>query len=369
MKIDSTSSAPLDMHSSPAQRSRSAVRRLPSVVHYVLFALLPLVMFEAVYRWQLADTYAPELRAFNSSEDLADDGRRTVLIMGDSFTAGTRGYVSILKERVSGLRVINGGVAGTGVIQAEIIARRRFQAFHPSIFIYQVYVGNDLLDIRYPVNWTELSLLRNLYWAIANEMRSVGHLNYRLGQMMDSHRTRTRGMPQPSDPQTGLATVVADSFAIERYDPRVKLYFKAEPSLLENSIFVKASRRSDYDRLREGLKTLMAYCRPERCRAYVLVMPHAAQVDERYVSLMRDLGARFFDADRLRLPDYPFLSGIQATFGTWPNVQVLSPLPVLQQVSRRTTVYFSNDEHLNRAGNEAIAEFLRRVLLLSNDGW
>jgi hypothetical protein len=333
-----------------------------------VFALLPLVMLEGVYRWQLVDTYAPELRALNSSEDLVDYGRRTVLIMGDSFTAGTRSYVSILKERVPGLRIINGGVAGTGVIQAEIIARRRFEAFHPSIFIYQVYVGNDLLDIRYPVNWAKLSLWRNLYWAIANEMRSIGHLNYRLGQMMHSRRTRTRAMPQPLEPQTHLTTVVADSFSVEKYDPRVKLYFKAEPSLLENSIFVKASRRSDYDRLREGLKRIMAYCRPERCRAYVLVIPHAAQVHERYVSSMRDLGARFIEADRLPLPDYPFLAGIQATFGTWPNVEVLSPLPILQQVSGRTPVYFSNDEHLNRAGTEAIAEFLRSVLLLSKDG-
>jgi hypothetical protein len=121
---------------------------------YLLFVLLvSLAVLEGLYRWQVVDTYSPELRTLNSPEDLSADSRPTVLIMGDSFTASSGSYAGILKQMVPQLRIINGGVSGTGVVQAEFMARHRFHAFHPSIFIYQIYVGNDLLDIRYPVNW------------------------------------------------------------------------------------------------------------------------------------------------------------------------------------------------------------------------
>jgi hypothetical protein len=338
------------------------MRKLLTVSRYLLFALLvSLAALEGLYRWQVVDTYGPELRALNSPQDLSADSRRTVLIMGDSFTASRGSFAGILKQTVPQLRIINGGVSGTGVVQAEFMARQRFHAFHPSIFIYQIYVGNDLLDVRYPVNWAELSVWRNLYWLIANQLRSVSYVNYRLGQIVQADHGGTR-QPSGSEARPGFAAWTSDSFSVEKYDGRVKLYLRADPSLVEDSIFVKGRRRPDYETFLEGLRRLLDYCKPELCRAYLLVIPHVSQVDERYLSYMRQLGAAFTEPDRLRAPEYPFLTGVQSTFNTWSHVHVLNPLPVLKGINDKTPVYFANDEHLNSVGQDTIAEFLREKL-------
>jgi hypothetical protein len=339
------------------------VKKLLTVSGYLLFTLLvPLSVFEGLYRWQVVDTYLPELQALNPREDLSQgDGRRTVLVMGDSFTAGAGNYPDILKQAFPLVRVVNGGVTGTGVIQAELMARNRFSTFHPSVFIYQIYVGNDLLDIRYPVNWAELSVLRNLYWLIANQLRSISYVNYRLGQIGQSSHAETRQMPG-SRSHTGFGTLTTDSFSVEKYEGRVKLYFRAEPSLVEDSILLKGRRRTDYDTFLDALRRLVAYCEPGLCQAYLLVIPHASQVDQRYVSYMQRLGATFTEPDRLRASEYPFLTGIENAFKTWSHVHALNPLPILREISRKTAVYLANDEHLNQVGQEAIAEFLANKL-------
>src|SRR5438552_3969166 len=114
---------------------------------------LALLVLEWAYRSQLVDTYRPELHTFNPVQMIAPDGRPTLLVMGDSFTAGRTSYAGRLQDTVQEWRVINGAVSGTGVLQALYMAPHRFGQFHPSIFLYQVYVGNDLFDIRYPTNW------------------------------------------------------------------------------------------------------------------------------------------------------------------------------------------------------------------------
>ena len=119
---------------------------------------LALLVLEWLYRLQLVDTYRPELHTFNSPQGPAPDGKPTLLVMGDSFTAGRTSYAGILQDTLREWRVINAAVSGTGVLQALYMAPNRFAQFHPSIFLYQVYVGNDLFDIRYPLNWRTISL-------------------------------------------------------------------------------------------------------------------------------------------------------------------------------------------------------------------
>jgi hypothetical protein len=346
----------------PAQQVSRAVKKLLTFIRYLLLTLLAsLSAFEGLYRWQVVDSYLPELRAFNPPEDLFEGGRRTVLVMGDSFTAGTGNYADILRQAFPRVRVVNGGVSGTGVIQAEFMARKRFHTFRPSIFIYQIYVGNDLVDIRYPVNWAELAFGRNFYWLIANQLRSISYVNYRLGQIVEASPREQRHTPG-SESRTGSAASTTDSFSVERYDERVKLYLKADPSLVEDSILLKGRRRTDYETFLEALRRLVAYCTLGQCRAYLLVIPHVSQVDERYLSYMKQLGATFADPNWLRAPQYPFLTGIQSTFQTWSHVNVLNPLPILREINRETPIYFADNEHLNPVGQATIAEFLGQQL-------
>src|SRR4029453_19648678 len=123
---------------------------------------------------------------FNPSQVLAPNAKPTLLVMGDSFTASRTSYAGILQDTLQEGETINAAVSGTGVLQALYMAPKRFAQFHPAIFLYQVYVGNDLFDIRYPTNWHTISLVRNVYWSLANHFHVVGYLNFPLLRVKDT---------------------------------------------------------------------------------------------------------------------------------------------------------------------------------------
>jgi hypothetical protein len=134
---------------------------------FIVSGIAALLIFEFIYRDQLIDTFRAELKAYNSPQVLNMDERKTLLVMGDSFSAGNTSYPAWLRFFQDDYRVINAGVPGIGILEAAATAPRRFEEFKPSIFIYQVYVGNDLYNISYPVNWSNVSFIRNLYWSVA----------------------------------------------------------------------------------------------------------------------------------------------------------------------------------------------------------
>lgn len=326
---------------------------------------LPLLIVEWSYRIQVVDTYSPELRTFNAPQVLADDGRPTLLLMGDSFTASPTSYAGILQETLREWRVINAAISGTGVVQACYIAPRRFARFRPAIFLYQVYVGNDLFDVRYPTNWRAVSLARNLYWVVANHLRVASYLNYRLRQVWAAFSLGPQHAGALSSaPAVALAAAPTETPAVAPYDARVALSMRAEPSLLEDSILLQGRRRQDYAVFLQGVERLLAHCTPEACRAYILVVPHACQVDETRLAQMRHLGARFADPEALRMAEYPFLHGLRERLAARHHVQVLNPLPALREAGARQAVYYAHDDHLTPAGQQAIAAFLVQQLAL-----
>jgi hypothetical protein len=325
--------------------------------------LLSLLTVETIYRLQLIDAYSPELRAFTPPDNLAADGRPAILIMGDSFTVGRRNYPTMLQDSLPSLRVINAGLGGTGIVHALVIAAERFRTFKPALFVYQVYVGNDLSDIRHPTNWRELSLLRNLYWLASNHLRSIDYINYRLGQIVQA-----RAAPA-DDHLPGMEPIPGSigAFQAEQYDGRVKLLLRAEPALLEETILIKGRRQADYDVFLASLERLISLCKPTECQAYVLVIPHVCQVDKRYIGYMRQLGAIFSEPQRIGDTDYPFVAGIEAKFTGQSHVAVLNPLATLKEANRETPIYFSNDEHLTPAGQKAIAALLLEQLEIGDE--
>lgn len=304
-----------------------------------------LLGIEALYRWQLVDTYAPEMRALNPPDVLASTAKPTLLVMGDSFTASRGSYAGILQDTLPNWRVVNAAVSGTGVLQALYMAPHRFGRFRPSTFVYQVYVGNDLFDIRYPTDWRTVSAVRNLYWMVANRLRVVGFVNYRIAQL--------------GRPPAGVAAANADTFSVDRYDARVKIMLRAEPSLLEDSIL---ARRTEYVGFLNRLADLLAYCEPETCRAYVLVIPHVSQVNDASVTHMTELGARFANPAAVRALDYPFLTRLRERFAGSPNIRIVDPLGRLREAEARQPVFNANDEHLNAAGQREIAALLQQQL-------
>jgi hypothetical protein len=85
----------------------------------------------------------------------ATEGRETVLVVGDSFTAGTQlpfaetwaaQLETLLREQHPNVQVVNAGVDRYDLSQSEAMARRLAARFHPRHLVVAVYLGNDVID-------------------------------------------------------------------------------------------------------------------------------------------------------------------------------------------------------------------------------
>jgi hypothetical protein len=340
-------------------------RYLLVVLWGVCLSVLGLLALETLYRLQIVDAYAPELRAHNRPQDLVGrPGMPALLAMGDSFTAGSRSYPSLLRRCQDRYRVINGGISGTGVLESLLVAPRRFEAIQPALFLYQIYIGNDLINIRYPVSWSTVSPLRNLYWELSRVLRSLIYLNYRLGQLSAS-----KTHPLPFLPQGQLEQIARTGgdgpFRASAYAAREKVYLAADPGLLEEQVLARGGRAPDYWVFLQGLDKLLRYCEAPSCRAYVLVVPHAVQTAAHYLEDMQALGAKFSDVDAISSDPSPFLEGVRRYLKKMGlgEVVVLDPLPVLRaEEQKQRRVFYQNDPHLNPYGQTVLGGFLCREI-------
>ena len=58
---------------------------------------------------------------------------------------------------------------------------------------------------------------------------------------------------------------------------------------IETVIMVKSNRKEDFQFLLVKLEELLSCCEPKTCEAYLLIIPHACQVDSRYLEKMSRL--------------------------------------------------------------------------------
>jgi hypothetical protein len=340
-------------------RLRRAVRTAAKLALLpALCVVVSAVALESAYRLALFDPYRGELNAYNPPEVLEEErSRPTLLIFGDSETAGRGGYVDRVREARPDLRVINGGIPGSFVMQANLVAGQRFARFEPSLVLYQVNVGNDLLNARYPVSWGELSPVRNLYWTLAHRLRFLEYGNYKLGQL---GRARQAAKLQP------VVTPAVDEpcrYDLDAFDPasyteRERRYIRAEPALFENQALLRPARQAAFERLVAGIGELLGRCEPPSCRPFLLVVPHASQIDEGYQRALARLGAEFREPERLLADESPFLEALGDRLHR-PDLRILDARPTLRQAAREGEhTYFLHDPHLNGCGQRRLAELV-----------
>jgi hypothetical protein len=313
----------------------------------MLLVFFLLLILEVAYRYQWIDTYRKIPESLNPPEALVAKGR-TILVMGDSFSANKNSWVAQFRAQQPGMRVINAAVSGTGIVQADIMAPALFERFQPDILLYQIYTGNDLADLRYPVAWTRLNPLRNLYWALAQRFRSLAWLNNAFGQW--------RATQQPAD----LQPIFDAPFDPARYTARERLLLQADPGIIAHQAFLSGDRAHDIDAYLNRLESLLARCAERGTVVYLLVLPHCAQVHPRYQANMEALGAQF-GPEWHNNPDYPFLSRIAGY--TQGRAQVLNPLAAFQAAEAAgDTLYYNNDPHLRQAGQTLLGDWVKRAL-------
>lgn len=330
---------------------------------WVVAVFLLLTTLEVSYRRGVFDPYGVELAKYNESS-LNQRAETTVLCMGDSVTAGLASWPSIVQEGVPDLKIVNAAIPGSAVFQANIVADRRFKEFAPSVFIYQVNVTNDLTNVRPPIQWSRLSPARNMYWTVSRRFKSIEYLNYRAGQLAFAvrHSRTSRGTAGASAPRR-ICDWGTEPFTPSSFTERERTYILGEAGIIEDQILLGGRRQDDHRLLVEGISRLLEHCRSPECDAFILVAPHAIQVEPEYLVNMRALGARIHNGEGVRADDYPFLRELRVALGDRPDVRIIDPLQALRdQVSSGEHVYFKYDLHMNRCGQEVLASEVLKEL-------
>jgi hypothetical protein len=312
----------------------------------VLVLFITLGLFEISYRYYWIDFYGGELKGLNSKEDLSLSKSKTILVFGDSFSANTEGWVSVLRDSLIDYNVINSAVPGTSVFHQKLFFEDRVQDFKPDKIIIQLYVGNDLIDYERPINFSNLGFARNIYWWISDSFISLQYLNYKSGQFSSKSNKL--------DPKND------ESFDVNSYNKREKNYHQADDLILNNSINIEGSQKEVFQSLLADLDNMIAEL---EIPIYILVIPHGCQLGGNNLKNIELLGAKLSDVTK---NDYPFYNKIKTWAAKKSNIKVVNALPELKQSNINEAVFYNNDPHLNLAGEKTIVNLLLETINKSN---
>lgn len=334
---------------------RNLVKKLLYLLYLVVIVV---ILMEAAYRFQIIDFYRQELNALNPEQTTTKTtGKKTVLVFGDSFTVQSNSWLNQLRIDSPEYSIINSAITGTSIVETSYVAPGRIKTFDPDIFIYQIYVGNDLLGITHHLNWKQWSSTRNIYWWLSDRIHFLSFLNYRMGQLnWKIHGAETLSQSE--------AVPGGEKFESERYRKSEKIYALGDPYLISNSVLLKNERDKDVDKLLSSLSNTISKLKPD-CQVYLLIIPHKAQINKFYLDNMKDVGFMFDSRFEVGKEDYPFIEKLNDYFGATRNVVIINPLRnLVQRDSVSTRVYFLNDEHLSDEGQLIVKEVVRSGLNL-----
>lgn len=316
-------------------------------ITFLLSVACSLFVLEIAYRYQWFDFYSAELKGLNTARDLHPvKGRKSILIGGDSFTSLPGNYVDSIRKYFPGYAVINSSVPGTGILQASYILPGRIKKYQPSVFIYQVYVGNDLSDIRH-VTDNKTGFARKMYWKLSDRLHILSYINYKLG-----------GVKADVSGSKMYRPVEDDTFSVAQYNSREKILFASDPSLVDHTLSLTGGRNDDYTILNENLHGIISQL-PQNCKVILLIIPYAAQVSEKYFHNMETVGA-IFSRDVSAENNFPFYSQLKKDF---PSAMIIDPLYAFRiEEAKGNRMYFANDPHLSAEGQAALGTIVKEVL-------
>ncbi len=306
---------------------------------------------ELAYRLQWFDFYSTELNGLNSKAVLNSSDKNRVLVLGDSFSADTNSYVGKLQHRFPQFNFINAAVPGTGILETNCIAKNRIERFKPSLIIYQIYIGNDLFDIRKSLNGN-ISLSRKIFWWLTDRLLVLRYINYKAGQLKNTLGINPIHQQYRND----------EIFSVQSFSSREKLLLRAEPLLIENSVLLKNGREMDAQVLVNGLRELNVIVKKENARLIVLLIPHCAQVNHAYLNKMEKVGAQFTDKTAIHSLSFPFCVLFKEKL-KGEGVEIISPLESFQQIDTAgNLLYYQNDIHLNSRGQQVVTDLISSAI-------
>lgn len=325
---------------------------LNNLIIIFISLLVSVLTLEVSYRYQWFDFYKAELNGLNSKETLQSN-KKKILICGDSYSASLVSYVEYLRDSLPEYAIINAAVPGTCILQHTIYMPRRIKKFKPDIFIYQFYVGNDLFDISHPVNTNEISLTRKAYWWLSDRLLSISFLNFRFAGIRYNYYDDAGGSYKPKENEI---------FSVANYSKREKLNCKAEPQLIENTLFLKNGRENDWLVFEKKFRKVVQKLKPE-CTKYFIIIPHQSQVNDIYCNQTQSIGVQFdypiFDLESNYYPLYNKLFILCNEL----DFRVIDPLEQFRYDVSYEDLYYQNDPHLAPSGNRLLAAIILENIL------
>lgn len=304
----------------------------------VLISFVTLCLFECSYRYQWIDFYSAEWKGLN--EEGVDEC--DILVFGDSFSAQNDSYIEYLRQQ--GKVVMNAAVPGTCALQSSYFFSDRVEQTKPKLVLFQVYLGNDLIDLNPPINYSELGLMRNIYWGLSKRFHVLQYLNYKLGQTTDHLDADQLETDQPK------AKVV---FAPENYSARTKLYLKSDPEIYNKMLWGQDEYINDIIQLLKIYKEMIAEI-PAGTKYKFLLIPHFAQLNENLNNRLILLGGKTIDKiDQTDLITQAF----ENLFG---EENVLNPIDCFRE--EEASIYYENDPHLTAYGHQVLGKYLIKNL-------
>lgn len=321
-------------------------------------------VLELAYRGQWLDFHRAELIAANPAEALdPDDSRPTVLVLGDSFTAGLDNWPTPLRLHLGpGVRVVNSALGGSTIRQANAILDGRLRRFRPRRLVYQIYAGNDLLDLRHPIRGPGVGPARRCYWRLVDRGWLVPwFVNTRLRIVLD--RLRRSDRPGSPDSLRLIEEMEARPFAVADYSPRSRMLLAASPTVVTDQLALSGDMRAAWTIYAAELDRFAERCRGAGAGLTLVVVPHCVQVHPDYARRFAALGARFPDPALLGADPTPFVAELRRAAARSPGVEVVDPLArfrAIEAAGRR--LYFNNDPHLDPRGRLELARIVAGAL-------
>lgn len=295
--------------------------------------VITLLVLEIAYRYQWIDFYKSELTALNSEGNL-DSHDNNALIFGDSFTAHPDSYVKTLREQNQDYNFINCAVPGTGIKQHFLVVEDRLKQFKPKKVFYQIYLGNDLIDIKHPVNWKKLGFFRNLYWKLGDQLIFLQHLNRVLG---------TVSVKNPS------LQVKDDLFSSALYNARTKIYLQSDPRIYNDMLKLTGKWAKVADTWQKKFEKIKDIVGPENL--VLIIIPHCAQVHAKYCENYMELGAEWVNS----YPSDEFQDYLKSNNA---DIQVIDMTESFIELEKQGHLYYQNDPHLNPNGQAEMAKII-----------
>jgi len=315
-------------------------KTIKTLLRIGLILLITLVLFEVTYRYQWIDFYKSEWQ-FHTKNKSPNANQQQVLVFGDSFTADANGWIAEWEKNDSTKLIWNAALPGIGPETQRLIFQQRIAEVNPQLVIIQLYVGNDLYDNQKPVNWSNYSFGRNLFWSLSNQFRVLNFVNYRLGQFSSSGLDRS-------------TTKKDDAFDVKRYSERTKLYIKGDGNYPANSILLSEDMVDEFEELKADLLEMKAQL-PANCQLKILIIPDCTQVHRKYIRRYRRLGSKLTTAC---LQESSWSKALKNA-----GFELIDPLSHFQQLEQKgTTLYFENDPHLSAIGQQELAIFIQQEL-------